>query len=145
MSIDVTANKVHTPRGLLAGEELILESRLCHTIINRTNGREYKRDLDPRARWFQVYEQAVLNPDKFVIEMDEAPKTVIRMEGDKGMENRPLYATHELEGLSMPRLLEIGRQWGVKDVRKQSLVLKIIEAQTAMVVRANLDDLPKKG
>jgi hypothetical protein len=54
-----------------------------------------------------------------------------------------MYTERELEGCDMRKLQVIGRQWGLKGIRRRDLMLQILQAQTALVIKARADELPK--
>lgn len=124
-----------------------LECRQCKEIINNYNGRSFLRNLDPRAKWDILYYQAKMNAEgtspEFTLIMDEKDVAVMEFEGENGKELRPMYTERELEGSNMRNLQEIGRQWGLKGIRRRDLMLQILQAQTALVIKARADELPK--
>jgi hypothetical protein len=132
--------------GTIVNPELSIESRRCKSITNVFTGNTWVRDLDPRARWDQAYENAVFQndrtPGKFEFEMEDEPEYVIETEGSEGMEKRAIFTVAELQRMSKPRLDEIGRMYGVKSSKITSLILSITDAQTKLVEAAKLESLP---
>jgi hypothetical protein len=128
-------------------KEIKIECRQCKEIVNNFTGRSFYRNLDPRAKWDILYYQAKMNSEgtspEFTLVMDEHEPTVMRIEGEKGEELMPLYTERELEGTTMRKLQEIGRQHGCKSIRKRDLILQILQAQTALVLKAEPGQLPK--
>jgi len=124
-----------------------LECRQCKEIINNYNGRSFLRNLDPRAKWDILYYQAKMNSEgtspEFTLVMDEKDVAVMEVDGEDGKELRPMYTERELEGCDMRKLQVIGRQWGLKGIRRRDLMLQILQAQTALVIKARADELPK--
>jgi len=135
-----------TEVGQIVDPEVSLASRLCKRITNTFTGCSWERTLDPRDRWNQLYERAILEnrtkPGMFELDMDDAPQSVVEVEGETGKEMRPIYTVMELSRFSKPRLDEIGRLYGVKHSRTQNLILAIMEAQTALYEKTKLEDLP---
>ena len=125
--------------------ELQIEARLCSEVINRMTGHSWKRDLDPRSRWVQLYHRAVLNPKEFECIMDEESPFIMQVEGDKGLEARQVFTVNELEGCSMPKLREIGKLYGAKSTRKKDLIVGILNAQSQLIMKAKVENLPRQG
>lgn len=119
--------------------EVKLEARQCNEIINRITGYSWKRDLDPRARWATLFYEAKLNEKIFECVMDEKSTTTMEVDGETGPEIREVFNQIELEGVSMKKLQEIGRLYGVRGVRKKDLILQILQAQTKLVLRAKAE------
>ena len=125
--------------------EIKLECRQCKEIINNYSGRSFLRNLDPRARWEVLYYQAKMNSEgtspEFTLIMDEREPTVMQFDGEEGKETRPIYTERELEGCNMKKLQEIGRQYGLKGVRRRDLMLQILQKQTALMIKAQVEGM----
>jgi hypothetical protein len=149
MTIESMANRDKSGaevEGTIVDPEISMESRRCKSITNVFTGNTWERDLDPRSRWDQAYQNAVFQndrtPGKFEFEMEDAPEYIIETEGNEGMEKRAIFTVAELQRMSKPRLDEIGRIYGVKSSKITSLILSITDAQTKLVEAARLESLP---
>ena len=129
----------------IVSPEIQIEARLCSEVINRLSGHSWKRDLDPRSRWIQLYHRAILNPKEFECVMDESSPFVMQVEGDKGLEDRQVFTVQELEGCSMPKLREVGKLYGAKGTRKKDLIVSILNSQSQLIMKAKTEHLPKQG
>lgn len=124
--------------------QLQIEARLCSEVVNKITGNSWKRDLDPRSRWVQLYQRAILNPKEFDCIMDEQSPYIMQVEGDKGMEDRQVFTIQELEACSMPKIREIGKIYGVKGNKKKELIVEILNTQSQLIMRSKTDHLPKQ-
>jgi len=122
--------------------EIQLEARYCSEIVNKLTGNSWMRDLDPRSRWTQLYHHAKMHEKIFELVMEEAPPTVMEVEGETGLEKRTVFNMFELEGSTMKKLQEIGKMYGVKANRKKDLILMILNEQSRMVLKARPEHLP---
>ena len=126
--------------------EIKLECRQCKEVINNYSGRSFLRNLDPRARWDLLYYNAKMNSigatPEFTLIMDEHEPTVMEVDGENGSEMRAMYTERELDGCNMRKLQEIGRLYGVKGTRRGDLKLQILQAQSALIVKARAEELP---
>ena len=123
--------------------EIQIEARYCSEIVNKLTGNSWKRDLDPRSRWVQLYNRAKLNEKEFELIMEDTPPTVMEVEGDTGLEKRTVFNMMELEGSSMKKLQEIGKMYGVKANRKKDLILAILNEQSRLVLKSKVEHLPQ--
>jgi hypothetical protein len=133
---------------LFPPKEIKLECRKCKEIINNFTGRSFIYNPDPRAKWDILYYQAKMNSEgtspEFTLIMDENAPTVMKVQGETGEEEMALLTEHELEGCTMRKLQEIGRQHGCKGIRKRDLILQILQHQTALILKATPGQLPKE-
>lgn len=127
--------------------EIKLECRSCKEIINNWSGRSFLRNLDPRSKWDILYYQAKMRSEgtspEFTLVMDEKDQFVIPVDGEDGEEMRQVYTERELEGCNMRQLQEIGRLYGLKGIRRRDIILQILQAQTALVIKARADEMPR--
>jgi hypothetical protein len=134
---------------LFPPKEIQLECRSCREIINNWSGRSFLRNLDPRAKWDILYYQAKMRSEgtspEFTLVMDEKDDFTITVDGEEGEELRKVYTERELEGCNMRQLQTIGRQYDLKGVRRRDLILQILQAQTALVIKARADSMSPKG
>lgn len=122
--------------------EIQLEARYCMEIVNKLTGNSWKQDLNPNARWSQLYHHAKMHEKIFELIMSEAPPTVMDVEGEAGLEKRQVFNMLELESSTMKKLQEIGRMYGVKANRKKDLILAILNEQSRLVLRSKPEHLP---
>jgi hypothetical protein len=135
----MTKPAAYLPEGFNTAEDLELAARRCAKIINKITGREFARPepYDWRCRWEDLFREAKFNPKTFHCEEEASPKMVVPIKGEDGPENREVYSRGELDTLGMPRLREIGNLYDIKDVSKSGMILKILQAQDALVIKAN--------
>jgi hypothetical protein len=127
--------------------EIKIECRGCKEIINNRYGRSFLRNLDPRAKWDVLYYQAKMNSQgtdpEFTLIMDDKEQYSISVDGEDGVEQRPVFTEHELEACTMRKLQEIGRLYDVKGIRRRDVILQILQKQAALVMKASAEMLPK--
>jgi hypothetical protein len=127
------------PKGFRNKEEIALAARRCTKIINQVTGKEFFRPdpYDVRARWLELFTQAKFDKDTFVCEEEAEPKMVVSLPGEDGVsEQHEVYTKSELEQLGMTMLRAIGERYGAKDVSKSGIILKILQAQDTLVIKA---------
>ncbi len=134
---------------LFPPKEIQLECRTCREIINNWSGRSFSRNLDPRAKWDILYYQAKMRSEgtspEFTLIMDDKEDFVVTVEGENGEESRKVYTERELEVCNMRQLQMIGKQYDLKGIRRRDLILQILQAQTALVIKSRLEEYPHKG
>ena len=95
----------------------------CKLIRNKRTGNSFER-FEGGQGWYHMYERALLHPEEFEIEYDQAEAETVM-----GMVQ---YTIGELQRMTVPKLRKIALEYDVTADSKDDLIRVIIEAQAKL-------------
>jgi hypothetical protein len=98
----------------------VINAQRCSKVINKINGNEFVRDLDPRSGWVHVYQRASMHPEEFDLVFDKT----------ETKDGKIQYSEPDLKGIDVAQLQQIATSYGVGGRGKRELIANILGAQS---------------